>query len=415
VLGKEDTLLAATGGSFRVFPVSWEPTRRRQSSSNLINFACAPPRRTPSSSLDRLHPPEENVSMPQWLAPKTFAAAFVSTLAIACGSITTSPGTGGGNDNGGGGGSCPCTVGNSGISFTYGCGQRGCYELNGTSYGVYCTQDGPQDDPSACDTTGTDAGSTPDAGAPLDAPAPSAWPDARGLCNPAGPDAPDPRGTDCDGDGVADSIDNCPGVPNPDQADTSKKGVGDACLTAWANCQLFHQVPFVPQSYAGMDLRGCLIDGTLATPSGDGGAALDFRGADLTCAAMQATGTWNADFTNATMSQFNAYVNVSGAGPTFTGAQLGTSCFNGIAEVTFDTTNLEGAWIRLVPPGTTGCSFVGANLTNATLDQMISVSLNGGTVTGLACVETELACASGVMGTASASCATEIAQATSCP
>ena len=39
---------------------------------------------------------------------------------------------------------------------------------------------------------------------------------------------------DFDGDGVPDSVDNCPFTPNPDQADTDGDGVGDAC----DNCPL---------------------------------------------------------------------------------------------------------------------------------------------------------------------------------
>jgi len=35
--------------------------------------------------------------------------------------------------------------------------------------------------------------------------------------------------TDTDGDGVPDSSDNCPSVPNPDQADANGNGIGDAC------------------------------------------------------------------------------------------------------------------------------------------------------------------------------------------
>ncbi|MDZ7645576.1 MAG: thrombospondin type 3 repeat-containing protein [Woeseiaceae bacterium] len=35
--------------------------------------------------------------------------------------------------------------------------------------------------------------------------------------------------TDSDGDGVEDSVDNCPADPNPDQADNDADGVGDAC------------------------------------------------------------------------------------------------------------------------------------------------------------------------------------------
>ena len=34
-------------------------------------------------------------------------------------------------------------------------------------------------------------------------------------------------GSDADGDGVADSSDNCPWVANPDQADTDHDGKGD--------------------------------------------------------------------------------------------------------------------------------------------------------------------------------------------
>lgn len=36
-------------------------------------------------------------------------------------------------------------------------------------------------------------------------------------------------GIDTDGDGVPDSIDNCPTVSNPDQADNDGDGTGDLC------------------------------------------------------------------------------------------------------------------------------------------------------------------------------------------
>ena len=38
-----------------------------------------------------------------------------------------------------------------------------------------------------------------------------------------------PLGLDADGDGVADACDNCPGLPNPNQADTDGDHLGDAC------------------------------------------------------------------------------------------------------------------------------------------------------------------------------------------
>ena len=34
---------------------------------------------------------------------------------------------------------------------------------------------------------------------------------------------------DTDGDGVCDNVDNCPAMPNPDQKDTDKDGIGDVC------------------------------------------------------------------------------------------------------------------------------------------------------------------------------------------
>lgn len=38
-----------------------------------------------------------------------------------------------------------------------------------------------------------------------------------------------PRVVDTDGDGVADAIDNCPSVLNPDQGDLDADGIGDSC------------------------------------------------------------------------------------------------------------------------------------------------------------------------------------------
>lgn len=47
------------------------------------------------------------------------------------------------------------------------------------------------------------------------------------VCTPE--DTVDPPDTDRDGDGVLDSIDNCPDVANPDQANEDGDALGDAC------------------------------------------------------------------------------------------------------------------------------------------------------------------------------------------
>ncbi|MDP8970102.1 MAG: cell wall-binding repeat-containing protein, partial [Actinomycetota bacterium] len=55
--------------------------------------------------------------------------------------------------------------------------------------------------------------------------------EARTSCGSArsGPSGPVTVGVDTDDDGVPDDIDNCPTVPNPDQADLDGDGIGDAC------------------------------------------------------------------------------------------------------------------------------------------------------------------------------------------
>ncbi|MCB9537403.1 MAG: hypothetical protein H6704_14210 [Myxococcales bacterium] len=55
--------------------------------------------------------------------------------------------------------------------------------------------------------------------------------DADGLCSTEDncPDVPNPDQADRDGDGVGDVCDNCPDVPNRDQTDDDGDGVGDVC------------------------------------------------------------------------------------------------------------------------------------------------------------------------------------------
>ena len=58
----------------------------------------------------------------------------------------------------------------------------------------------------------------------------SLW-DAR-VCNNNTCSAVPLHRPDTDGDGVADSSDKCPNIPNAGQADSDNDGVGDACDTA---------------------------------------------------------------------------------------------------------------------------------------------------------------------------------------
>ncbi|MEJ6000153.1 thrombospondin type 3 repeat-containing protein [Paucibacter soli] len=43
---------------------------------------------------------------------------------------------------------------------------------------------------------------------------------------------------DTDGDGVCDAVDNCPTVANPDQKDSNRNGIGDACEPPIAKCDV---------------------------------------------------------------------------------------------------------------------------------------------------------------------------------
>ena len=53
--------------------------------------------------------------------------------------------------------------------------------------------------------------------------------DGRGDACDNCPALSNPDQADVDGDGVGDACDNCPDVPNPDQTDSNHDGIGDAC------------------------------------------------------------------------------------------------------------------------------------------------------------------------------------------
>ena len=80
-------------------------------------------------------------------------------------------------------------------------------------------------------------------------------------------------GTDADGDGVCDAGDDCPSVPNGDQADTDGDGIGDACdaCTPVADGQRAWTKPMVAVSRINDDHPGnesLRIRGTFALPPG---------------------------------------------------------------------------------------------------------------------------------------------------
>jgi len=80
---------------------------------------------------------------------------------------------------------------------------------------------------------------------------------------------------DLDGDGVADSADNCPGVPNPTQADCDVDGTGDACETLGAGPELLLNGSFAAGVPAG-DWCGTWCESSCAIPGWTQNGSIDW-------------------------------------------------------------------------------------------------------------------------------------------
>ncbi len=90
-------------------------------------------------------------------------------------------------------------------------------------------------------------------------------------------------GTDEDGDGVTNDVDNCPGIPNADQADSDGDQVGDACdphpttpgdQIALAEFFEGSAYAFIPDQVANWSLDGGMVTTTAAPDSTDAALSL---------------------------------------------------------------------------------------------------------------------------------------------
>jgi len=88
---------------------------------------------------------------------------------------------------------------------------------------------------------------------------------------------------DADGDGIADTVDNCPNTPNPTQTDTDGDGIGDACCCVGSrgdlngdgdNANILDLTYLVDRIFRGGSAVGCPKEGD-CNSDGDSGNILD--------------------------------------------------------------------------------------------------------------------------------------------
>jgi hypothetical protein len=91
-----------------------------------------------------------------------------------------------------------------------------------------------------------------------------------------------PRPVDGDSDGLVDSEDNCPTVPNPTQADCNDDGIGDACeIAAGAEDYNANGVPDTCECVGDLFPNGTINGADLGILLSEWGPALPTTASDL--------------------------------------------------------------------------------------------------------------------------------------
>ncbi|NNG01107.1 MAG: ExeM/NucH family extracellular endonuclease [Desulfobacteraceae bacterium] len=168
---------------------------------------------------------------------------------------------------------------------------------------------------------------------------------------------------DTDGDGVPDDIDNCPDIPNPDQADTDGDGRGDACDPMEADLSATITGPVAPV-VLGKEVRikisvenGGPNDARTVQVTGVLPAGLDYRSADASqgsCA--DAGGIITCELGD--LSENPAHINI-----TTIAAREGSFTFTaGASSPTMDpdpVNNTVSVGIEVIPGTSTYCAALG--------------------------------------------------------